>query len=106
MVVIIIILIMIGVFQWGLTLSMGPDFLGLLLTGPSPLFLILGPGGSTEHSGLPILSNSIWEPRRSWRPAKETGAAHAERIAETAGEFEGNRLGSWCPVGVGASLRA
>lgn len=88
MVVIIIILIMIGVFQWGLTLSMGPNFLGLLLTGPYPLFLIPGPGGSTEHSGLPVLSNSIREPRRSWRPAKETGAAHAERIAETAGEFE------------------
>lgn len=99
--VIIIILIMIGVFQWGLTLSMGPDFPGLLLMDPSPFFLIPGPGGSTEHSGLPVLSNSIREPRRSWRPAKETGAAHAERIAETAGEVERNGFGRWCPVGAG-----
>lgn len=92
---------MIGVFQWGLTLSMGPDFPGLLLMDPSPFFLIPGPGGSTEHSGLPVLSNSIREPRRSWRPAKETGAAHAERIAETAGEVERNGFGRWCPVGAG-----
>lgn len=47
-------------YDWGLsvglTLSMGPDFPGLLLTGPSPFFLILGPGGSTQaFPGLPSL---------------------------------------------------
>lgn len=69
--------------------------------GPSPLFLILGPGRSTEHPGLSIIStNSLWEPRRSWGPPKETGAGHAERIAEAAGEPEGRR----CSVGAGAFL--
>lgn len=66
--------------------------------GPSPLFspLILGPGGSTEHPGLSIIStSSLWEPRRSWGPPKETGAGHAERIAEAAGEPKGKR----CSVG-------
>lgn len=70
-------------------LSNGARLPGLLLMGLSPFFPIPGPGGSIEHPGLPLLStSSIWRPRRSWWPPKETGAGHTERIAETAGEPE------------------
>lgn len=80
----------------------GPDFRGHPLMGPSPLFLTPGPGGSTEHPGLPILSTvSLWKPRRCRRPDQETRAGHAERIAETAGEAGGERSGGRYPGALG-----
>lgn len=83
-----------------MTPPMDPDF-------PISSLLIPGPGGSTEHPGLPIFStNSLWEPRGIQGPPKEAGAGNAERVAEAAGERAGRRAGRRSSEGAGAFLRA